>query len=804
MKYRWLKYVLSSFIFAVLLEIISGLNYEGFILNVRSDFDRRVYSTDKLEYNNAEAGEHGQIISSFDPQIIINDINDYVYSVEVKLNSLASNGLPVQVYYDRGEGLEECTTSYYLENQKSLIIEIDSNVSVLRLDIGTDSYDVYNLDEIVVNPSAADYFLSAVLNISWVRIAVYIPIILLVFLFLEDSGNTISFLFSYRWYIGAALIAYATILKLHGSSIGCLVNTIEGYDVSRIFGTPRPIRSDEYLIFTEMALSQVRSGFKWFSDIWGYSPSDMYIIYGQPVRNLVTLFRPFSVGYIIGGAEYGLAFYWSARLVVLFLISFEFARIFTDDDRMLSLIYAILVSFSPLVQWWFSINELVEMLIFGQLATVILYLYLHEDKLSRKIVYVLGIVLCCDGYILAFYPPWMVPFFYVFLVCGINVIIDNYRDFKLCRSDIFLIPVSIIAITIPLVYILGKSGDTIETVMGTVYPGQRVYYGGPIDNLMKLFMCYTSYLWTFIENENPCETVDFINFFPVGIILSIAVLRKKKDNWLISMNILNAFLVLYLIMKLPSFIGTITFLNRSTARIASAVGFLNLIILLRSIKQVVYKKFISVMIMTGSLFGTALGFYVCNEYLTPAIRTVVVCVSILFAISIIFYINSYRRKMFLIGVVLISIIGGGFVNPINTGLDSIYHSKLVKIINEIEEENSGPWIASGSYGISGIPAVIGADTISAVALYPDKQLWEDIGLEGKEDVWNRYAHLDIRISDKNDAEVVRELLLIVHLTTDKLKELGVKYIFSMEDLSQYKDDLECLYSDGTFSIYRVL
>ena len=137
--------------------------------------------------------------------------------------------------------------------------------------------------------------------------------------------------FRYRWVIGAIVIAFCTILKLHGSSIGVLGELLTGRDVSRVWGTSRSIRTDEYVVFTEMALSQVKSGFHWFSDVWGYTPSDMFIVYGQPVLNLTTLFRPFSMGYILFGAERGLAFYWSSRLVICFLVSFEFGRIFTKD-----------------------------------------------------------------------------------------------------------------------------------------------------------------------------------------------------------------------------------------------------------------------------------------------------------------------------------------------------------------------------------------------------------------------------------------------------------------------------------------
>lgn len=45
-------------------------------------------------------------------------------------------------------------------------------------------------------------------------------------------------------------------------------------------------------------------------------------------------------------------------------------------NKRLAVIYGLLVTWSPIVQWWFAVNGLVEMLILGQLAIVIVERYL--------------------------------------------------------------------------------------------------------------------------------------------------------------------------------------------------------------------------------------------------------------------------------------------------------------------------------------------------------------------------------------------------------------------------------------------
>ena len=52
---------------------------------------------------------------------------------------------------------------------------------------------------------------------------------------------------------------------------------------------------------------------------------------------------------------------------------------------MLSLASALLVAFSSQVQWWFAVNSLVEMLVFGQLAVLIVHYFMVTKKYGREL-----------------------------------------------------------------------------------------------------------------------------------------------------------------------------------------------------------------------------------------------------------------------------------------------------------------------------------------------------------------------------------------------------------------------------------
>ena len=716
------------------------------------------------------------------------------------------------------------------------------------------------------DPGAGDYFAAAAEKMNMTRFFLYFIAVSLLLAALADYKKLLHTLFVYRWWIGLSAIALCTVLRLHGSSIGFFVtNFLGGEDSSLLWGIPRGIRSDEFVAFTPMALSQAQSGFKWMSPLWGYTPHDMFIIYGQPVMNPVTLYRPFSVGYILFGKEMGLAFYWSSRMVILFLVSFEFGRLLTKDRRKLALAYALLAGFAPVVQWWFSINELVEMLIFLQSSVLLFRYFLLSRSLLVKAACTAALTICAGGFMLAFYPAWMIPLFYVLIACMVSMLIENRKEISLQHSiphgagrvraagntvrrniltDVLFLSAAVAVLAVSLLHILHNSWGTIQAVMNTSYPGQRNYTGGDADQLMLLFRGWTSWLWSFAENGNPCEASDFLNFFPIGMILSaVAVFKeKKKDTWLIALNIASLALILFILLPLPGAFGKVTMLSMTSAgRMTVIIGFAQLLVLIRALAVVDYHERLYRLVIPCCALFCVLSFYSSS----PDIMTSVLkWVTILIGTGMVFLLGKYQtgkeawQDAFLVSVLVISMIGGGLVNPVSQGLGSLYDNNIVKAMEKINEEESGLWVSngSGSWLLANLPPAAGARSLNALATYPDKSLWTDLGLESGEEVWNRYAHLTLCITTDPESEaagwnpdgsnspfspgqagvgltcaagqasavVTFPDSITLFITVPKLKELGVNYILSNSDLSQF-DGLECIcqFPDQQKSIWRV-
>ena len=253
---------------------------------------------------------------------------------------------------------------------------------------------------------------TVVLNISIPNIIFFFLLAFFLLVIFFNYKTHFRFLYKYRYLFALLLLVCLVFLQIHGSHISLL--SISG-EHQPLLGIARGIRSDELNVNTPFALSQYCNNFSYFSDIARASTTDMFMTYGQPVWDIAVIFRPFHWGYLFLPQAYGLSFYWISRLIALALVSFEFGRLLTNNNKKLALAYALLMVLSPVVQFWFAINMLVEMLFFGQLAIVLVNYYLTNPSLPKKIACCTVLTICAGGFALANYPAWEVPLAYVFL-----------------------------------------------------------------------------------------------------------------------------------------------------------------------------------------------------------------------------------------------------------------------------------------------------------------------------------------------------------------------------------------------------
>ncbi len=615
-----------------------------------------------------------------------------------------------------------------------------------------------------------------------------------------SEGKAAALIYRYRYLLALLFFVVCVCLEINGSSLGTWAEYLDLADTGDILGVDRPVRSDEWAVSTPMMLSQYYNDFGYFGDIVRGTETDMFLVYGQAVADIAVVFRPFYWGYLFLEPGRGLAFFWCGRWIALFMVSFEMFMLITKREKRLSLAGACLIALAPVVQWWFAINGLVEMLIFGQLSVILLHKYMNTEDSRIRAAMALVIFVCAGGFILAMYPAWEIPMAYVVLALGIWVILENIRNFRFRKRDLLVILILAILFLGIMFHIYSNSKETIDLFMNTAYPGARSETGG---GAWKRFFNYFFNMWYALLGDgtlgNTSAGSQFIDFFPFCYIIPAGVLMKKKDKFLVIMFCAALFLGVYCVAGFPEILARVTLMSYSSApRAFIVLGFVNILLLMRGLAQ----SEICIPKLAAAVAGivAASGIYAISalaisDDFYPGIKYVVVTIGV-FAIlfALLLRIRDKRAgKIFCSLCVAVMVLAGALVNPVHLGIKPISDSELVSAIEDISEEDPDAlWAVVGAgLPIINLPIMAGASTINSTNTYPVLERWEELDDTASE-VYNRYAHIRIELKEEGSAEfeLERSDVFTVTMNVSDLKELGVSYVLSA------RSDLESCGGDG--------
>ncbi len=778
------------------------------------------YTLDDMALTNYTSNGSSITSTTDDGQIKFN-VGRYIYDFHILLDEKVNEAKVVTVYYaETKEGFsEENKISFTIPSwEDSADIMLNCYAEELRVDIGSAANETYKLNNITINNNSmltsADF---------WTLMICFFVVIFFISLhFILDIHKMYSFIYKWRFAVGAAIVLFGVILNLNGSSIACWNNFVPAHDSNTILGEPRPIRSDEYGTFTSFSISQGYgdNSYNWFSDIIRGTKTDTVIVYGQPVKHILSiLFRPFLTGFLVFGAGRGLAFFWWGRFVCLWLVTFELSMLITDKKKLLSAFGATICALAPVVQWWFAINGLAEMMIFGGLAVLMLHRFMNDKVFWHRLICLFVLYCCAGGYIMTFYPAWMIPLAYAYLALVIWVIITNFKNCHLRWYDFLSITGVLLLFGASMIYIYSKSGDTINLVLNTAYPGKRIVTGG--GDLKGFFRSFGNFFFTFQQEgipSNVCEASTFWDFFPLGIIGGIFVmLRYKKKDWLIILLLIfETILGIYIIFGLPEIAAKITLLSMSMSKRALVgAGFINILLLLRTLS--LYRKepdnkhlyLISVLYTIYILLGSHIAY---GNYLNKL--NYIILAALAFAAVYSILKNKSHPCYIVVYSVFILYCSTAFVNPLQRGTANVTETELAKAIQSISEKDSnGKWIVdSMTYPMTNYTIMQGAPTINSTSTYPALDRWAKFDKEGKyEEIYNRYAHITIDMipveyKPENKFELYSPDAFRVYLNADELYNIDVRYIFTNRDLSSYgseRTSITLLDTKQGYNIYKL-
>ena len=651
-----------------------------------------------------------------------------------------------------------------------------------------------------------------------------IIITVLSFLFSMANARTDlkALLFKYRYWVAGAALIFCVIFEISGSSIGVWSNYLGVEDQGVLLGVSRGIRSDEWAVTVPIIKSQyfVQSGrFSYISDVVRAAPTDMFsVAVIAPVWFILGIFKPFNLGYLFLPFSKGLAFGWSFKMISLFMVSFEFGRMITKDKRLLALMYAAIILFAPAVQWWSG--GVADILIAAELATLMLEKYIRTDSYKKRWLYAGAIFWCAGMFFFQLYPAWQVPMFYILIAVTAWIFISGWKSFRKTYKDLIILGVTIILTGAMIAIFLYSSQDAIKSVMNTVYPGARDTRGGGYPR--EYIFNYITNIWYAFSGEsnitNVCESAQFMHFFPLSMILPIAAMirQRKKDLLSICLLAVCVFLYIYIFIGFPEILAKISLLNMSVNERAIVLWELtNVLLLVRGLslwseeKALASRRYlITSRIISLLLAAVFAGFTVYTVYhLSPGyFRTWMLIVSViaLFVTAAMVLLSTNRKAMNAAAwsIVLFSIFTGSLINPVRSGITFFDKSDTIAMMREMEEEDGGAvWIIDNmSYPYSNMGLLEGLNTINSTNPYPDLERWHLIDPEGDyEEIYNRYANMDLVLSNENRFELVGPDYIRVYLSEEGLKTLGVDYILTNREIEGY----ERIKTSSLASVYKV-
>lgn len=632
----------------------------------------------------------------------------------------------------------------------------------------------------------------------------------------EKLDKVFAVLIKNRYIIAAAALVILVLFRVNMSSIGKWSDYVnEPSSNNVLLGIARAIRSDDWLVQSPMMLAQTQGedAYKIYNRNIAQGTCNMLMV-SAPVKDIVSLGKPFMWGFILFGQEFGYSFYWMLKIIAIIMVSIEIVRKITNKDNLLSLVGGLVLAIAPAMMWWFS-SAIADGYIFG-MASILLFSYYMNNldiKIWKKVLIAIGLFICIPSFAFVLYPAFQVPFAFVMLIFMINDFIPNMKNLK--KKDYIIISITVFCIFALIArYVLLCMNDMV-TMMSTVYPGNRIVTGG--DFSIDRFISYFGNIFYPYSKSigNPCEPSSYIYPF-IGLIVLIIysvknIKQDKKDN---NFKLTISLIILYFIYLIWEFVGfgevlaKLTFMSMSpTPRSHVILGIIGTILTIIMLKKVENKKiFTKGQAILISLCVVFVGYVLIknSSYISFfSFWKLEIFIVMIFAIS--YFLITGNKKAWCYTMLIVAIVAGITVNPICIGLSPIKDTEVSKQIQSIKEnDKNATWI--GNSNITGQYLMAnGVNCLNGVNTYPNFKWLKVVDPDGKyNEVYNRYAHIHIKLGDETNFELVAPDVYQATLTYQNLIDLEITYIYSSEKYSindVEKFNLKELYIDDEIKQY---
>ena len=585
--------------------------------------------------------------------------------------------------------------------------------------------------------------------------------------------------------------------RLNTTSLFAWSHYIRGNEGYPLFGSARITRRDEFAIWTPMALSQEALGWPGINPLMGNGTDVTWLsMGGLPAWNAALVFKPLYWGFLLLGSERGLSLLTGCRVVLLFAVSYMTALRCTDGRRGMSLAAGALMALSPMVQWFVS-QSIAEVLIFAQGMVLAVDALLKSDRARSRILYgvLTGWLLGC--FVMVGYPAWLIPAMYLVLAGWIYLFTRPavaQRGRKLGCLLLGLLP----ALAMLGVVIYG-SWDTLQAIRHSAYPGSRLITGGLADSgeitgnlwnpafkidLAALFFPLSQMELT---TSNPVDASVFLTFAPAGLVLSVyhQIRDKKADPLALMVTGILGLFWLFTFVPLPAWLCRLTLLSQCS-RPVFPIQLCEIFLLIRFRARGGIRN---PWIAAGAAVASAalnLGSILYDRSACPTAAQLLIMAALYLLIFFLLYMDVRQtgKRMLVFFLCCVMLLAGGFVNPVQQGLDMLDDFELIHTLKSIPDEPGDLYALEGGFPSSDAPLLAGKHCINTDQPYADLDRWKAIDPEGKHtDIYNRLCHVAVTLAEPGEETEFREEgnYILLKLTREDLSALGVNYLITLRE-----------------------
>lgn len=632
------------------------------------------------------------------------------------------------------------------------------------------------------------------------------------------------------------LLVLFTIFKISGSSIGIYHDYFYGensVDSSLIYGKPQSIRSDEWLVNTQVTIAQERNNYQRINNNF-IGDKDMSILVDAPYAGWSTLFKPQHFSFFILPLEHAFAFKWWFLLFALMCSVYFFSLKLLPGKIWLAVFTSITLACSPFVFWWYQTGTIATLcyafliLLVGMniIENKKLTIFKNEIKSNYAILFrIFTLSYLLVAFALILYPPFQIPVAIVVAFFMLGYLINNISGKTKKHFFILLMPffaALMLAGGILGIYI-SERYSTIETINNTVYPGKRVVSSGGYD-VKKLLVTYMQPQLQreergdkYIMNQSESSTFLLLPIFffipAIALFMSIYLKRKKVDWVLLSLISCTFLFSSHLFIPGVDVVTNLFLLHLVPHdRLLIGLGVITVLLLVYMVMIYNYHQLVNTKLVTLFLFIYLVLFFCLMlwagletsrtfpEFISSK-KLILLLASILMAGLTLILINKVHLGMIIIA--LFSLGSVIYIHPLYIGLGPIYNSEITTTINDLSGKNS-IWAAAQEVQIENIPQMSDRPAVTGVSAYPNNSFWKKYSEPNSDVIYNRYAHTFLSSNNSKSLILVApDIYAISGSCTRKISE-KIDYIVSTTPLEATCNQLLKIlkYPNKTFYFYK--